>query len=89
MVQDLNSNGTLIEVMIYGNLLTSLIDERVIEVSDAIFSENVRWGEQATLAKFKMMEATRSNPLQIGMELQLTWPLRESLVRLVKWLSRK
>ena len=88
IIRDLDSNTTIIEALIYGSLLTSLIDEKVIEVSDAMFIETLRWNEEATLAKSQLHETNRHSTWTIGMELQLTEPLRYDLYRMARRLSR-
>jgi hypothetical protein len=87
MGRDLDRGSTLITVAVYSSLLTSLVDERVIDVSDAIFTETLHWNERYIAARIRLKQAHQKTSMQIGLELELTWPLSESLGRIARRLG--
>jgi hypothetical protein len=90
--QDAQGYATLIEVMIYRELLNTLIDERVIEVSDAIFVETLHWAEELSQVRIKTSEAYRKSSVSaenVGLELQLVGPFARTLERVAHRLSPK
>lgn len=81
---ELSPETTLINLAIQGALLTMLIDERVIEVSDAVFIESLRWNEQIEDMRLKVRSASKRDPNTIGLELALTKPIAMNLARIAR-----
>ncbi|MGK5085691.1 hypothetical protein WDW37_20575 [Bdellovibrionota bacterium FG-1] len=94
LIQDWDAEVALIEVAVYGNLVTLLVDERLVDVSDVIFIETLHWNEKLEAARTQVREALRGYLIvpwisnQLGLELQLTRPLAGELVRLARRLSQ-
>lgn len=78
----------MIEVAIYRSLFTFLIEERVIDVSDPIFLEVLRWNEKFEETRTQLRETFQNDSNTIGLELQLTRPFARNLVQLAKRLSQ-
>jgi hypothetical protein len=89
---DLGAYGTLIQVLIHEELLKMLIDDGILEVSDAIFVETLRLHEQIVAARSQLRVFTQKNPTSvesIATEFKLMRPPSESLQRLATRLLRR